>query len=95
MATSVTRKLLRPFCQSRQLHGRERHLGEKAAPLSDETTNVGLITVALTPAGKVVLPCAQELLAAVEKTYTAVAEAAVSTQGVIILSEVSSTWRGC
>ncbi len=54
----------------------------------------GTHTVALTPAGKAALPRARELLAAVEKTYAAVAEAAVSARGVvnIIANESISTY---
>ena len=54
----------------------------------------GTHTVALTPAGKVLLPHARELLAAVEKTYAAAAEAAVSARGVvnIIANESVSTY---
>jgi DNA-binding transcriptional LysR family regulator len=54
----------------------------------------GTHTVALTPAGKVLLPRAREVLAAVEKTYAAVAETAVSARGVvnIIANESVSTY---
>src|SRR5580704_3888168 len=54
----------------------------------------GTHTVALTPAGKVLLPRAREVLAAVEKTYAAAAEAAVSARGVvnIIANESVSTY---
>ncbi len=54
----------------------------------------GTHTVALTPAGKVLLPRAREVLSAVEKTYGAVAEAAVSARGVvnIIANESVSTY---
>jgi DNA-binding transcriptional LysR family regulator len=54
----------------------------------------GTHTVALTPAGKILLPRAREVLAAVEKTYAAVAEAAVSARGVvnIIANESVSTY---
>ncbi len=54
----------------------------------------GTHTVALTPAGTVLLPRAQEVLAAVEKTYAAVAEATVSARGVvnIIANESVSTY---
>ena len=54
----------------------------------------GTHTVALTPAGNVLLPRAREVLAAVEKTYAAVAEVAVSARGVvsIIANESVSTY---
>jgi DNA-binding transcriptional LysR family regulator len=54
----------------------------------------GTHTMALTPAGNVLLPRAREVLAAVEKTYAAVAEAAVSARGVvnIIANESVSTY---
>jgi DNA-binding transcriptional LysR family regulator len=54
----------------------------------------GAHTVALTPAGKVLLPHAREVLAAVENTYAAAAEAAVSARGVvnIIANESVSTY---
>jgi DNA-binding transcriptional LysR family regulator len=54
----------------------------------------GTHTVALTPAGKVLLPRAREVLTAVEKTYAAVAEAAVSARGVvnIVANESVSTY---
>jgi DNA-binding transcriptional LysR family regulator len=54
----------------------------------------GTHTVALTPAGKNLLPHAREVLAAVEKTYAAAAEAAVSARGVvnIIANESVSTY---
>jgi DNA-binding transcriptional LysR family regulator len=54
----------------------------------------GSHTVALSPAGKILLPRAREVLAAVEKTYAAAAEAAVSARGVvnIIANESVSTY---
>lgn len=54
----------------------------------------GTHTVAVTSAGKALLPRAREVLAAVEKTYAAVAEAAVSARGVvnIISNESVSTY---
>lgn len=54
----------------------------------------GTHNVILTPAGKALLPRAHEVLAAVEKTYTAVADAAVSARGTvnIIANESVSTY---
>ena len=54
----------------------------------------GTHTVTLTPAGKVLLPRARDVLAAVEKTYVAVARAAASARGVvnIIANESVSTY---
>ena len=54
----------------------------------------GSRTVALTPAGKVLLPRARDVLAAVEKSYAAVAKAASSARGVvnIIANESVSTY---
>ena len=65
----------------------------------------GTHTVALTPAGKALLPHAREVLSAVEKTYAAAAEAAVSARGIVniianesvstyVLSQVLMTIRG-
>ncbi len=54
----------------------------------------GARTATLTPAGKVLLPHAREVLAAVDKVYVAVAEEAVSARGVvnIIANESVSTY---
>lgn len=54
----------------------------------------GSHVVALTPAGQVLLPRARDVLAAVDKTYVAVAKAAVSARGVvnIIANESVSTY---
>lgn len=51
-------------------------------------------SVALTPAGRVLLPRAREVLAAVDKAYVAVAKAAVNARGVvnIIANESVSTY---
>ena len=54
----------------------------------------GSHSVALTPAGRVLLPRGRDVLAAVDKTYIAVAKAAVSARGVvnIIANESVSTY---
>jgi DNA-binding transcriptional LysR family regulator len=54
----------------------------------------GTHTTVLTPAGKILLPPAREVLAAVEKTYVALAEATVTARGVvnIITNESVSTY---
>jgi DNA-binding transcriptional LysR family regulator len=54
----------------------------------------GTHAVALTPAGKALLPHARKVLTAVEKTYAVAAEAAVSARGVvnIIANESVSTY---
>ena len=54
----------------------------------------GSHSVALTPAGRVLLPRARDVLAAVDKTYVAMAKAAVSARGVvnIIANESVSTY---
>ena len=65
----------------------------------------GTHNVALTPAGKALLPHAREVLSAVEKIYAAAAEAAVSARGIVniianesvstyVLSQVLKTIRG-
>ena len=50
----------------------------------------GSHSVALTPAGRVLLPRGRDVLAAVDKTYVAVAKAAVSARGVVNIIAPSS-----
>ena len=54
----------------------------------------GSQTVALTPAGRILLPRGRDVLAAVDKTYAAMANAAVSARGVvnIVANESVSTY---
>ena len=74
---------------SQALHLAQSTVSEAIAALERELGTAlmahkrGTHTVALTPAGQALLPHARDVLAAVDRTYVAMAEAAVSARGIV------------